>query len=90
MKTRRHSQNIFVFFSDVLFYDVLFIPHEQHFVNLKRKGNYMGRKRLNRTQDELLGQQRLRAKRYYQRHKARLNAKSMQRYWGKRKAKVTT
>jgi hypothetical protein len=41
----------------------------------------MGRKKLNKTKDELLEQQRNRAKRYYQRHKQRLNEKSMQKYW---------
>lgn len=54
-------------FFDVLFYDEIYI--------------IMGRKKLNRTKDELLEQQRNRAKRYYQRHKQRLNEKSMQKYW---------
>jgi membrane protein involved in colicin uptake len=41
----------------------------------------MGRKKLNRTKEELLEQQRQRSKRHYQRHKQRLNEQSMQRYW---------
>jgi hypothetical protein len=41
----------------------------------------MGRKKLNRTNEELLEQQRNRAKRYYQQHKQLLNEKSMRRYW---------
>lgn len=41
----------------------------------------MGRKKLNRSKEELLEMQRIRSKRYYQNHKDRLNEKSMQRYW---------
>ena len=41
----------------------------------------MGRKKLNRTREELLKQQRNRAKRYYERNKERLNEESMERYW---------
>lgn len=42
---------------------------------------YMGRKKLNRTREELLEQQRVRAKRYYEKHKQRLNKNSLQRYY---------
>jgi hypothetical protein len=41
----------------------------------------MGRKKLNRTKEQLLEMQRIRAKRYYQHHRDRLNEKSMQKYW---------
>ena len=58
-----------IHFCDVLFYDVIFIGYE-----------YMGRKKLNRTREELLIQQRRRAKRYYERNRKRLNADSMRRY----------
>jgi hypothetical protein len=41
----------------------------------------MGRKKIQRTREELLEQQRARAKRYYENHKERLNAAAMERYW---------
>lgn len=44
----------------------------------------MGRRRLHRTKTELLEQQRQRSKRYYRRHKERLNAESMRKYWKKK------
>ena len=47
----------------------------------------MGRKKLHKTKEQLLEQQRARAKRYYDKHKERLNAAAMQRYWENKKAK---
>jgi len=47
----------------------------------------MGRKKLNRTKEELNEQANIRSKRYYHRHKDRINKKTMQRYW-KRKEVV--
>ena len=44
----------------------------------------MGRKKLNRTADELRAMRRARQKRFYQKHKDRLNEESMQRYWKKK------
>jgi hypothetical protein len=44
----------------------------------------MGRKKLHKTKEQLLEQQRARAKRYYDNHRERLNAASMQRYWEKK------
>jgi hypothetical protein len=44
----------------------------------------MGRKKLNRTREELLKQQRCRAKRYYHNNKEKCNLKSMKRYWSKK------
>lgn len=41
----------------------------------------MGRKKLNRTHEELVIQRRNRQKRFYQRHKARLNAARLKRYF---------
>jgi hypothetical protein len=41
----------------------------------------MGRKKLHRTKDELLEQQRQRSKRFYERNKKRLNDERMERYW---------
>ena len=41
----------------------------------------MGRKKLHKTKEQLLEQQRARAKRYYENHKERLNAAAMDRYW---------
>lgn len=43
----------------------------------------MGRYKLNRTVEEKREQARIRAKRYYSRHKEELNKKAMQRYWQK-------
>lgn len=42
---------------------------------------HMGRKKLHKTKEQLLEQQRARAKRYYENHKERLNAAAMDRYW---------
>jgi hypothetical protein len=44
----------------------------------------MGRKKLNRTVEELRKLQRARSKRHYARHRDELNAKSMKRYWEKK------
>ena len=41
----------------------------------------MGRMKLYRTKEQLLAMQRVRAAKYYQRNKERLNDASMQRYW---------
>lgn len=46
----------------------------------------MGRKKLNRTREELLEQQRGRAKRYYESHREALNEKRMRRYWNEKSA----
>lgn len=60
-----------IHFLDDLWYDDILIKDE----------HYMGRKKLNRTREELLEQQRARAKRYYNKHRSRLNVERMQRYW---------
>lgn len=41
----------------------------------------MGRKKLNRTPDELQEQKRARDKRYYEKHKDKLNAKRLEKYY---------
>lgn len=41
----------------------------------------MGRKKLNKSKDELLEQQRIRARRYYNKHKSKLNKESLDRYY---------
>ena len=41
----------------------------------------MGRKKLYRTPDELQEQKRARDKRYYERHKDKLNAKRLEKYY---------
>ena len=41
----------------------------------------MGRKKLNRTENELREQKKIRDKKYYTRHKSKLLQKRMQRYW---------
>ena len=41
----------------------------------------MGRKKLNRTKDELREQKRVRDERYYQRHRNNILEKRMRRYW---------
>lgn len=43
--------------------------------------NFMGRKKLNRTEAELAEQSNNRSKRYYQRNKERIRKERMQRYW---------
>ena len=42
----------------------------------------MGRKKLNRTENELREQKRVRDKRYYDIHRADILRKRMRRYWG--------
>jgi len=49
----------------------------------------MGRKKLNRTEHELRQQKRIRDKKYYERHKAKLLQKRMQRYWKKLDEKLS-
>lgn len=41
----------------------------------------MGRKKLHRTKEELLEQQRERGKRYYKKHVDRIKKERMQKYW---------
>lgn len=41
----------------------------------------MGRKKLNRTIEELREQKRIRDERYYNRHKTQICEKRMQKYW---------
>jgi hypothetical protein len=41
----------------------------------------MGRKKLNRTPEQLQEQKRARDKRYYERHKDKLNAKRLEKYY---------
>ena len=41
----------------------------------------MGRKKLNRTPDEIREQWRKRSQRYYERNKDQLNAKRLERYY---------
>ena len=41
----------------------------------------MGRKKLYRTPDELQEQKRARDKRYYEKHKDKLNAKRLEKYY---------
>jgi len=41
----------------------------------------MGRKKLNRTPEELRKQKRIRDKRYYQKHASRINANKMAKYY---------
>jgi hypothetical protein len=41
----------------------------------------MGRKKLNRTKEELKEQSNIRSKRYYQRNKEECDRKRMERYW---------
>ena len=41
----------------------------------------MGRKQLHRPKSELVAERRERQKRYYYKHKDKLNEKTMQRYW---------
>ena len=41
----------------------------------------MGRKKLNRTKEQLREQKRLRDQRYYARHKEKLNRKRLERYY---------
>jgi hypothetical protein len=48
----------------------------------------MGRKHLNKTREELLIQQRIRSKRYYERHKLKLIEKVMKRYWEKKEEEL--
>ena len=49
----------------------------------------MGRKKLNKTQDELREQKRIRDKRYYEKHKSKLLQKRMRRYWEKMDKKMS-
>jgi hypothetical protein len=49
----------------------------------------MGRKKANRTQDELREQKRIRDKRYYEKHKSKLLQKRMQRYWKSMEEKLS-
>ena len=44
----------------------------------------MGRKSLNRTDDELREQKRLRNQRYHQRHKDKIQRNQMERYYGRK------
>ena len=41
----------------------------------------MGRKKLNRTLEELREQSNIRSKRYYQKNRTKINKKTMERYW---------
>ena len=41
----------------------------------------MGRKKLNRPEEELIKERKARQKLYYERHKERINAKTMKRYY---------
>jgi hypothetical protein len=41
----------------------------------------MGRKKLNRTEEQLREQKRIRDKRYYERHGERIKQKRMLKYW---------
>ena len=43
----------------------------------------MGRKRLNRTKKEIRKQNRIRAKRFYDRHKNKVKQRNLQRYYEK-------
>ena len=44
----------------------------------------MGRKKLHRTKEELAEDNRVRQRKYYEKHKDRLNAERMKRYYEKR------
>ena len=41
----------------------------------------MGRKRLNRTSDEIREQNRIRGNRFYGKHKERIRHERMEKYW---------
>lgn len=41
----------------------------------------MGRKKLNRTREELREQKRIRDKRYYEKHGDEIKRKRMEKYW---------
>ena len=41
----------------------------------------MGRKQINRTKEEIRKQNRIRAKRFYEKNKKRICERRMQRYW---------
>jgi hypothetical protein len=41
----------------------------------------MGRKKLNRTKEELLGQHKERQRRYYYKNREEINKLRMQKYW---------
>ena len=49
------------------------------------KYNLMGRKKLNKTDDEIREQWNVRAKKYYQRNKDRIRKERMCRYWEQKK-----
>jgi hypothetical protein len=49
----------------------------------------MGRKKLNKNEDELRKQKRIRDKRYYERHKQNILQKRMKRYWKSMDKKVS-
>ena len=48
----------------------------------------MGRKKLNRTPEELREQKRIRDQRYYERHKDKLNANKMSKYYANKKRDI--
>lgn len=41
----------------------------------------MGRKKLNRTKDEIREQNRIRANKFYEKHGTRIKEERMRRYW---------
>jgi hypothetical protein len=49
--------------------------------NIQHDYFYMGRKKLNRTAEELREQWRKRRSRFYERNKERLNAERLERYY---------
>ena len=45
----------------------------------------MGRKKLNRTEEELQEQKRIRDARYYAKHRDKIKKERMRKYWKKKK-----